>query len=658
MWIPLKRQIGIIGLLLLLLPAFGLMSLRLVETRLSEYQAETLAQRLEALTTLVTAQAQFDLSSNSSVINPFAAQRTMRADGYLDDWSLIPQRGLTLEFGETSATVQSIETKQHLWLSIRIEGHDPQRFFQSGRFVAGDRLVLRTEFNEYSITPNLSNETSTRERGQLLNQRISGYWKAMATGSIIELRIPKDLVGQQLGMVLQLAKTPLGSLQLRSYEEADSIPAVVWTNSEAQRLLSQYQALDAQAEIRLIDDNFNLLAWSGNASNLRSPEPLNWLQRLSLATAKRPNGRQLSLTSSWALAQLIGTLTINKTTTEVIHISSPAWPSGALAGLTRLNCNQPSCPTLVIIEPKVMGEILWSAGHLKLIAVLFAGAIVIIAVISLWARWLAKRLRRLEYNMVNFGRQQHSRQGLDEVSVLAKVFDDLQLQVNANTEYLEQLANRLSHELRTPLTVIQSSLEHLARQTSGDSLVYVERAVRGSEQLQVIFQRITEARNLEQLLLGVTPQRTDLNDLGHQVVQGYQLAHPTLKIEFQGPTTPCFTLSDSDFLAQAMTKLIDNAISFHNEGSCIVVNVDEQPDAIRLSVTNEGPELVEPTKQLFEAFVSMRKRDASQHLGFGLYLSKLICEHFAHQLFAENLNPGRVRFTITAEPLRDDEKLA
>ncbi|MEQ3697353.1 MAG: ATP-binding protein [Pseudomonadales bacterium] len=656
MWIPLKRQIGIIGLLLLLLPAFGLMSLRLVETRLSDYQAEMLSQRLEALSSLLSSQTSLNSQSNSAAVNPFAVQREMRGDGYLDDWALIPERSVDMQDsaapnnGATSAQVRAVETQQHLWLLIELEGHEPQRLYQSGSFVAGDRLIIATEFNQYAINPSLSNEIIARERGQSVNQRISGYWKPLDNGSIIELRIPKDLVGSQLGIELVLVATSSGSLVLRNFDENEATPAVIWTDSTAQQLLRQYHALDTQVEIRLTDHNLKLLAWAGNSSDLATPEPLNWLQRLSLAAVKRPSGRQITVNSSWQLEELVQNSSLQQNTPKITHITGAAWPSGALAGVTQLNCSLPNCATLTIIEPKVMGKVLWSAGHLQLIWLLFVGAILIIFFISLWARWLAKRLKRLENRMVELGPQGKGRQGLDEISVLANVFDDQQQQIRANTEYLEQLGSRLSHELKTPLTVIQSSLEHLRRHATEDSATYIERASHGSQQLQVIFQRITEARNLEQLLLGVQPQSVDVKHLVNQVVEGYRIVNPTLQIKIIVSQQPACILTDGDFLAQALTKLIDNAISFHTPGTSIIVSVvdDNDNDYVNITVDNEGPALAEPTRQLFEAFVSMRPRESSNHLGFGLYLSKLICEHFGHQLLAENISPRRVSFTIKA----------
>ncbi|WP_298634869.1 ATP-binding protein [uncultured Umboniibacter sp.] len=656
MWIPLKRQIGIIGLLLLLLPAFGLLSLRLVEVRLSDYQATTLSQRLEALGTLLSSQTSLiSERSDSIAINPFAIQREMRTDGYLDDWAMVPRRGINLHSrpelnnGTTRAQVSAVETNQHLWLLIDIQGHEPQRLYQSGRFVAGDQLAITTEFGQYAITPSLGNDIIARERDQSVNQRVSGYWKPLNTGSILELRIPKDLVGSQLGIALHIIETSSGSIVLRNFDDNEVTPSIVWTDATAQQLLRQYHALDKQAEIRLTDDNLNLLAWSGNSSDMVTPEPLNWLQRLSLVTAQRSNEKHINLSSSWQLEELIQHSSLQRDAPAITHVNAAAWPSGALAGVIRLDCGVANCATLTIIEPKVMGKVLWSAGHLQLIFLLFIGAIIIIILISFWARWLAKRLKKLENRMTGFGPQGKSRQGLDEISVLANVFDDLQQQIVANTEYLEQLGSRLSHELKTPLTVIQSSLEHLRRHATEDSGTYIERAAQGSQQLQVIFQRLTEARNLEQLLRDVKPEAVNVNHLVHQIVEGYRIVNPTLNIEFIASAAPRFISTDGDFLAQALTKLIDNAISFHTPGTHILVSVIDDKDSVSMTITNEGPLLAEPTQQLFEAFVSLRSQESSNHLGFGLYLSKLICEHFAHQLFAENIHPNRVSFTIKAQ---------
>lgn len=80
---------------------------------------------------------------------------------------------------------------------------------------------------------------------------------------------------------------------------------------------------------------------------------------------------------------------------------------------------------------------------------------------------------------------------------------------------------------------------------------------------------------------------------------------------------------------QMLDKLIENAVSFHTEGTAIEIVLTEHNGAILLKVANEGPIIPQELQnQIFNSMVSYgRQKDKQPHLGLGLYIVRTIVEH-------------------------------
>ena len=107
--------------------------------------------------------------------------------------------------------------------------------------------------------------------------------------------------------------------------------------------------------------------------------------------------------------------------------------------------------------------------------------------------------------------------------------------------------------------------------------------------------------------------------------------------------------ASGDLLAQALDKLVSNAVSFAEHGTTITLSAHDEVDYWRLCVMNVGPNLPEGMEQqLFQSMVSIRDKsakDGQPHLGLGLHIVQLIAEYHDGQAIAENTHEG-VRFTL------------
>lgn len=234
----------------------------------------------------------------------------------------------------------------------------------------------------------------------------------------------------------------------------------------------------------------------------------------------------------------------------------------------------------------------------------------------------------------------------DEIGQLGRSFGAAVTRLQGYQDYLEKLAQRLSHELRTPLTVIRTSLDNLSMSGSvaGDD-VYVERARHGVERLESIVRRMSEAARLEQAMADSERQDFDLCEVLQTLLPTYRQSWPNNRLELRMPDRPCVICGSAELLAQALDKLLANASDFADPDSEISIRVDisssERTHAVRLSVCNVGERLpAGDSAQLFESMSSERPATGpgagAAHLGFGLYVVRLVAEFHGGRVFAHD----------------------
>ena len=253
---------------------------------------------------------------------------------------------------------------------------------------------------------------------------------------------------------------------------------------------------------------------------------------------------------------------------------------------------------------------------------------------------------------------------LDEVGELAIGYERVLGRLREHQEYLSKLRGRLVHELRTPIMVVRSSLENLvAEEDQARQAAYAERAQQGAARLEKIVASMGEASSLETMLGDSQLEEVDLGSLVASCVEAYRLAYPAAVFELTQPQGPVRAQAVPEAIAQALDKLVANAVDFAVPGTTIRVDLEARELADpaggrrpvagwRVSVFNLGQPLPESMgESLFDSMVSVRdsRSASSSHLGLGLYLVRLIAEFHGGHVFAQNEGGGvRVGFTLPA----------
>jgi signal transduction histidine kinase len=240
-------------------------------------------------------------------------------------------------------------------------------------------------------------------------------------------------------------------------------------------------------------------------------------------------------------------------------------------------------------------------------------------------------------------------QDKDELGELARNNARLLKAISNYTGYLQKLAGRLSHELKTPLAITRSSLDNLVSQDLDEEASrYVQRAREGLDRQAAIVRSMSEASRLEAAVEVADWESVDLvTVLGH-CVDAYRSVYPGREISFEYSESPCNWHCAPDMIAQALDKLVENAMSFTGPNDEIHVGIDYSPHECRISVRNTGsclPDML--PEQLFDSLVSMRDKGGGRHLGLGLHIVRLVAEAHGGTASARNLDSNEgVVFTI------------
>ena len=161
---------------------------------------------------------------------------------------------------------------------------------------------------------------------------------------------------------------------------------------------------------------------------------------------------------------------------------------------------------------------------------------------------------------------------------------------------------------------------------------------------------MSEASRLE-ASIGVADWETvDLAGLVRRCVEGYRAVHPDRELSLRAPGEPVMLECAPDLLAQALDKLVDNALSLSGGADEIVVALRSRDRRHELAVRNSGSRLPDELKdRLFDSLVSLReKRGTEPHLGLGLYIVRLVAAAHDGDVIARNLPGGAgVEFMIT-----------
>ena len=521
----LKRQLLLVSLLTLMLPWAGCEFIRETESALREVQQDMLGDTARALaSTLAQYVDEFPPTSvrgtSDDRVYIHALTHRPEIDGYFDDWplaqaSLKPLRGPD---GPIRIAVGEFGSDTFLFVEVEddsVEYAMPQNASDADQV----RLVSSNPITEsFFFQAEAPGATITYRRdrdGTYAEPRITAYWQDYPKGYRIEARIPSNLLGGSLGIVVRDSNGNAES-GVRVASFTGQLPAPVARSvPEIGDALRQLTPEDMR--LMVTDADGWRIAVAGDLPDGRGPGGNVWPRRIydlllepgkdAEAAEPRPLGRETQTYVNVALdgRTMPGWFRSDVPGQAIVAVAAPVSSHGEVIGALILQQT-----TDAILSQT-------NAGLARLINVTMISTLIVAGVLLGYATWLSRRIRRLSHAAEDALENEQLQRALpdalaeDEVGDLSRSFSHVLRQLDNYNAYLRTLASKLSHELRTPLTIVTSSLENLEHEPLNEaSEGYVARGREGAERLRRILSAMSEASRVEELMENAEPEVFDL----------------------------------------------------------------------------------------------------------------------------------------------------
>ena len=183
------------------------------------------------------------------------------------------------------------------------------------------------------------------------------------------------------------------------------------------------------------------------------------------------------------------------------------------------------------------------------------------------------------------------------------------------------LLSSIGHDLKTPLTAVVAAADALARESPTSPVADTLKAE--AQRLRRVFDDLVEMTRIEAGAIVVRREAIDLTDAVTAAVHDLKAELASNKLSLDVPPTLPLVDADPRMLHHILINLISNAAKFSPPGSTITIEGRRQPDALLLSVLDEGPGLPAGEEaHLFERFTRVEGNDQTGGAGLGLAIVK------------------------------------
>ena len=211
----------------------------------------------------------------------------------------------------------------------------------------------------------------------------------------------------------------------------------------------------------------------------------------------------------------------------------------------------------------------------------------------------------------------------------------------------------VSHDLRSPISRIIGFADLLEKdlEENADLKFFATNIVGAGWQLSNMITRIVEIEDFESDDREITPTAVEIAQSTRALIEEHQAAFEKKNIDLVVGLQECKATGVCDKMDfdLIVNNLLTNAVKFTPEGGKVVVEVEDESDATRLVLTDDGPGFKEEEKHLiFNKFtkLSAKPTGGETATGLGLYVVKRCADRNKIQL--EVINPGDQGTTIIA----------
>lgn len=278
------------------------------------------------------------------------------------------------------------------------------------------------------------------------------------------------------------------------------------------------------------------------------------------------------------------------------------------------------------------------------------GAIAVSTILSFFlAGTIAEPMRRLSSAAERVQKSMSARDQIPDYTDRPDEIGDLSGSLRAMTgalferiEAIEKFAADVAHELKNPLTSLRSAVETLplvTKQEDRDRLASI--ILHDVQRLDRLISDISNASRLDAELARDIAHSVDLRNITEAMISMHEEKasknHISIKM-VANPEMPYCVQGQDSRLAQVISNLIDNAVSFSPPQGTVLVELCEEAKTVTLKVIDQGPGIHGSSEKIFQRFYTDRPEteDFGNHSGLGLAISKQIIDAHEGIISAKN----------------------
>lgn len=210
---------------------------------------------------------------------------------------------------------------------------------------------------------------------------------------------------------------------------------------------------------------------------------------------------------------------------------------------------------------------------------------------------------------------------------MSESFNKLAEQLEKTEMLRSDFVNNFSHEFKTPIVSIAGFAKLLKRGnlTEEQKLDYVNIIEEESLRLSYMATNMLHLTKAENQTILTDGSEFNLSEQIRSSVLLLEDKWSRKDVQFELEFDEYRVEANEELLKQVWINLLDNAVKFSPCGGTVTVAIAKKGENIRVSVTNEGPEIPEDKKgRIFDKFYQVEESHASEGNGIGLAVVKHI----------------------------------
>ena len=238
-----------------------------------------------------------------------------------------------------------------------------------------------------------------------------------------------------------------------------------------------------------------------------------------------------------------------------------------------------------------------------------------------------------EYGNGNLSYKIEVKNDIDEIGHLAASLNYMASKLNESDQFQQKFLSNISHDFRSPLTSIKGYLEAISDGTIPPEVAkkYIDIVLFETDRLTKLTSNILTLNELDPQTVRLEITTFDINSIIKHTIETFEGSCKKKHIQFQLTFSAenQYVRADKSKIGQVIYNLIDNAIKFSHENSCIYISIRDKGEKAYISVKDTGSGISkENLDKIWDRFYksdSSRGRD-KKGSGLGLSITKEILQ--------------------------------